>query len=1079
MKRALSLLLCMIIVLSFVPISQAEEELGYWEDPSHYQLSDWNYCIDSGILLIRTMEGPFTWLGKVNGQDLFNRYSRAIIADGITTIPSDVFYSGSYFQKKQLSMIWIPASVTRIQSGAIDSIEVFIFSRNVAIESGAIAGGRVVDGTYIGKTIYGYKGSTAQSYAESNNIDFVALCETHSFPDDIITTQPTCTEKGAQGSKVCEICGFTAEIGHPIDPLGHNYVLENYKEGTCSEEGYSGDMICSRCGDVESYGYSTGKVDHVFSVTVIEPTCSEKGYTLHECQRCDFFYTSDETEKRSHVEIAVPGYPATCTEDGLTDGKKCSVCKSELVPQEVIPALGHDFNTVTERPQENKEGYTAEICSRCGLTQNKTIWAYAIELSQTTVSLTKNDKYTPEYSLLPQTAADVLSWQSDSPSVVKVDANTGEITALKFGTATITVTTAMGVSSSIRVSVSVPSTGIKFPENNVTISVKDTIQLKAELIPEDSSDSIEWKSNNEKVATVSSEGVVTGVSQGSAVITATAKSGVSAKVTITVVQQVQTITIDKTEVSVLLPGEIIQLIASILPQGAEGQQIVWKSSDPKVAEVDNTGKITTLKVGTADITATIKDTSVSAVCHITVNTLMPGDVDFDGRVTAADARLALRRAVELENYAPNSKEFIAADVDGDRNVTASDSRMVLRASVGLETLPNSAHYHLYGSAIWIEPTCDIAGYTSTTCRICGKENRVTIPALGHKWVTKTGIKGRVCSVCGKTECKVNGHTYTEKITTAASCTKTGIKTLTCSICGYSYNEIIPKAEHKWDAGKVTKQATCVEMGVKTFTCTVCKKTKTESIQFSDHKLTKVPRVEPTTTKEGNIEYYHCSVCNGNFSDSKGKNPVYSVVISKLSTPEKLESSEVFKVAKKYTVEINVTKEGNTGSTGTGFFISTDGKVVTNYHVIDKAIGIKVTDCNNKTYTVSEVLAYDKNIDIAVLKISASSTAAVLNKTDYETGDRVYTLGSSLGLTYTFADGLISTKSRKDGNMYYIQTSAPISPGNSGGPLIDEYGRVIGINTFVLVDGQNLNFAVPVYYLDQLDYNTPISAEEYY
>ena len=109
-KRALSLLLCMIIVLSFVPISQAEEELGYWEDPSHYQLSDWNYCIDSGILLIRTMEGPFTWLGKVNGQDLFNRYSRAIIADGITTIPSDVFYSGSYFQKKQLSMIWIPAS---------------------------------------------------------------------------------------------------------------------------------------------------------------------------------------------------------------------------------------------------------------------------------------------------------------------------------------------------------------------------------------------------------------------------------------------------------------------------------------------------------------------------------------------------------------------------------------------------------------------------------------------------------------------------------------------------------------------------------------------------------------------------------------------------------------------------------------------------------------------------------------------------------------------------------------------------------------------------------------------------------
>ena len=642
---------------------------------------------------------------------------------------------------------------------------------------------------------------------------------------------------------------------------------------------------------------------------------------------------------------------------------------------------------------------------------------------------------------------------------------------------------------------------------SVSINVDESKPIDKDLLPVFSADDISWKSEQQKIVSVSEDGTITGLAKGNAIITATTQSGESAQIKVQVVQKAKEVKLNKTEVSVTALGETVQLEATVFPEDADETKVIWSSSDPSVAEVDENGKVTVLKDGDAEITASVAGTYVSSVCRISVVSVMPGDVDLDGEVTSGDARIALRRSVGLEKFEKGSKQYLAADVDGDGSVSSADARLILRASVGLETLQQTSHYHVYGKETRVEPSCEEEGYLSSRCRICGEEKRVPIPALGHNWISKNGVKGKVCSVCGKKECEFHGHSFVEKTLVAATCTKVGVKTLTCSICGVEYSEEIPVADHKWKVatcttakkcsvcgltegeplghkwndGKVTKQATCTEKGVKTFTCTVCKTTKTESIPLVAHKLTKVARVEPTTEKAGNIAHYHCSVCGGNFSDSKGKSPVASVVIPKLEKPKELSSSEVFKAAKQYTVEINVTGKDFSG-TGTGFFISNDGSIVTNYHVINRATTIKVTDCNNKTYTVSKILAYDKNMDLAVLKISASSTAAVLNKTDYETGDKVYTLGSSKGLTYTFSDGLIATRSRKvedyNPDMYYIQTSAPISAGNSGGPLIDEYGRVIGVNTWSRTDGQNLNFAVPVSYLDQLDYSNPLTLKEF-
>ena len=195
----------------------------------------------------------------------------------------------------------------------------------------------------------------------------------------------------------------------------------------------------------------------------------------------------------------------------------------------------------------------------------------------------------------------------------------------------------------------------------------------------------------------------------------------------------------------------------------------------------------------------------------------------------------------------------------------------------------------------------------------------------------------------------------------------------------------------------------------------------------------------------------------------------------------LTAVEVHNIASKYTVEVNA-ENNQYVSTGSGFFISDDGQVVTNYHVIDGMYTITVTDYNNNTYKVDEVLAFDADMDIAVLKVDAVSTPAVLNPDVPATGSDAYTLGSSTGLTDTFSNGIISNGSRVveeyNPNMTYIQTTAPISNGNSGGPLINNKAEVIGINTWGRTDGQNLNFAIPVKYLDALDYSNPMTMSEF-
>lgn len=177
------------------------------------------------------------------------------------------------------------------------------------------------------------------------------------------------------------------------------------------------------------------------------------------------------------------------------------------------------------------------------------------------------------------------------------------------------------------------------------------------------------------------------------------------------------------------------------------------------------------------------------------------------------------------------------------------------------------------------------------------------------------------------------------------------------------------------------------------------------------------------------------------------------------------------------VEISVTDTYGLDSLGSGFFIDKD-TVVTNYHVIEGAKKIQVTTYDKVVHDVDTIIGYDEKLDIAILEVKADCQPLTISQRKSRTGEEVYALGSPLGLTGTITKGMITTASRTIEDVDYIQTDAALSPGNSGGPLLNTYGEVIGINTMYYPDGQNLNFSINIDAIEKVYTGRPILVSDY-
>ncbi|MBV9111084.1 MAG: trypsin-like peptidase domain-containing protein, partial [Gemmatimonadetes bacterium] len=160
----------------------------------------------------------------------------------------------------------------------------------------------------------------------------------------------------------------------------------------------------------------------------------------------------------------------------------------------------------------------------------------------------------------------------------------------------------------------------------------------------------------------------------------------------------------------------------------------------------------------------------------------------------------------------------------------------------------------------------------------------------------------------------------------------------------------------------------------------------------------------------------------------------------------------------------IAANGDTVGLGTGFVISPDGLFITNYHVIEEAAKLEVSLLDGPSWTQVSVVSEDPASDLALMQLPAHDLHALKLGSDQqmEVGDKVYVMGNPLGMGGTFTDGMVSGKRPLEG-VAMLQISAPISPGSSGGPVMNERGEVVGVATMMVMGGQNLNMAVPVRY----------------
>lgn len=208
-------------------------------------------------------------------------------------------------------------------------------------------------------------------------------------------------------------------------------------------------------------------------------------------------------------------------------------------------------------------------------------------------------------------------------------------------------------------------------------------------------------------------------------------------------------------------------------------------------------------------------------------------------------------------------------------------------------------------------------------------------------------------------------------------------------------------------------------------------------------------------------------------------PVLFLLLTSCGTQKELSAEQIYEIAAPSTVEITA-ESSSLKSTGTGFFDDENGTVITNFHVIDGASEAYITRSDGGKYDVLKVVGFSKELDVAILSTSCKNSTPLKKREEpVKTGEPVYALGSSLGLTDTFSEGIISNESRDIDGLKFIQTTAPISHGNSGGPLLDKYGNVVGITSAGFSSGQNLNLAIPVSEISKVERNVNLSMEKFY
>lgn len=311
----------------------------------------------------------------------------------------------------------------------------------------------------------------------------------------------------------------------------------------------------------------------------------------------------------------------------------------------------------------------------------------SVSLSQSSIKMKEGDTEQLTASVYPTNATNKsVSWSSSDKSVAIVSSN-GLVTAKSAGTATITCRAADGSGKYATCKVTVEEskvyvTSVTLNKTSASLYVGETTQLSASVSPSSATNkSVSWNSDNTSVATVSSSGLVTAKSAGTATITckATDGSGKKATCSITVKEAVKptSITLNKTKASIT-EGETLQLTATIDPSDAADKSVTWISDNTAVATVDNNGLVTAKTAGTANIIATTSN-NLAAVCTVTVEEKNVGEpTQWSGHYKVSSSHVESKPTREY----PDDFEITITEKDGTYYVTSMFGDDLIRYNNG-------------------------------------------------------------------------------------------------------------------------------------------------------------------------------------------------------------------------------------------------------------------------------------------------------------------------------------------------------------------------------------------------------------
>ena len=466
---------------------------------------------------------------------------------------------------------------------------------------------------------------------------------------------PTCTEDGFTNYIICEICNVTIKEPTAITAPGHNYLMD--------EEASTDSILvyrCERCDDSYEKENSSGNLcekGHTPSEWIItsEATCKEFGSAHKICTICEVELEIKSLEKTSHTSEVIPGYFATCEENGLTDGEKCSICGYVIKEQITIESKGHDYKiTDTVLPSTDKEGYIEYTCNNCGNSYQKVLEtgsgydetkATLIVLNNNGITISNNNGGVAvnanEVTITLPGEYDIMGEISEGSIIVSLEEDADAIINLRGVKLTSTTTHPIYIESGNEVDISIKSETVNYIYDKRTITSTDAVG-----------------------GAIYSQVDLDIKGKGTLYVTSTYNNGIASTKDLTI----KNLTLEVNVPNNALKGNDSLTIESGTIKAISSSGDALKTENSDISSKGNQRGIITILDGTLDLYAACDGIDASYDCNIeggTINIYTEKYSTYSGDVTAPQAStIYLRissRASGLSNISKYSAMFITED----------------------------------------------------------------------------------------------------------------------------------------------------------------------------------------------------------------------------------------------------------------------------------------------------------------------------------------------------------------------------------------------------------------------------------